>query len=82
MERPRRRGKSLSYQYHLQEKYEDKDEEVDRGVKANYSSNAFCHSCDSIWMIFRRSDWRNHLYEMWDRYDGQAYDFGRWPKFY
>ena len=52
MERPRRRGKSLSYQYHLQEKYQDKDKQVDKGFKANYSSNSFCHSCDSIWMIF------------------------------
>ena len=82
MERPRRRGKSLSYQYHLQEKYQDKDEQVDKGVQANYSSNAFRHSCDSIWMIFDGATGETICTEMWYSYDGQAYDFGRWSKFY
>ena len=52
MELPRRSGKSLSYQYHFQTGYQQKDKQVDKGIKSNYSSNVFCHSCDSIWMIF------------------------------
>jgi transcription initiation factor TFIIB len=52
MELPRRRGKSLSSQYYVQEDYQHKDKQVDKGTKANYSSNVFCHPCDSVWMIF------------------------------
>jgi transcription initiation factor TFIIB len=52
MELPRRRGKSLSYQYHLQEDIQQKDKQVEKGIKANYSPNVLCRSCDSIWIIF------------------------------
>jgi transcription initiation factor TFIIB len=52
MEIPRRSGKSLSYQYHFRADYQQKDKQVDKDIKSNYSSNVFCHSCDSIWMIF------------------------------
>ena len=52
MELPRRRGKSLSYQYHLQEDIRQKDKQVEKDIKANYYSNVLCRSCDSIWMIF------------------------------
>jgi transcription initiation factor TFIIB len=52
MELPRRRVKSLSYQYHLQEDYQQKNKLADKGIKENYSSNVLSHSCDSIWMIF------------------------------
>ena len=52
MELPRRRGNSLSYQYHFQEDIQQKDKQVEKGIKANYSSNVLCRSCDSIWMIF------------------------------
>lgn len=52
MELPRRRVKSLSYQYHLQEDYQQKNKLPDKGIKENNSSNVLCHSCDSIRMIF------------------------------
>jgi len=52
MEHPRRRGKSLSYQFHLQADYQQRDKQVDKGIKPNYSSNVVCHSCESIWIIF------------------------------
>ncbi|MGH9976947.1 MAG: transcription initiation factor IIB [Nitrososphaeraceae archaeon] len=42
----------MSYQYHLQEGYQQKNKLADKGIKANYSSNVLCHSCDSIWMIY------------------------------
>jgi transcription initiation factor TFIIB len=44
--------KSLSYQYHLEKDYQQKNKLVDKDIKANYSSKVLCHSCGSIWMIF------------------------------
>ena len=52
MEPPKGRLKSLSYQYHLQEGYQQKGKLVDKDIKAYYSSNRLCHSCDPIWRIF------------------------------
>jgi transcription initiation factor TFIIB len=49
---PRRRAKSLTFQYHLQENYLQKDNKLNQSTKANHPATVLWHSCDPVWMIF------------------------------
>ena len=49
---PRRRAKSLTFQYHIQENYLQKVNKVTESIKVDHPPNVLCQSCNPIWMIF------------------------------
>ena len=49
---PRRRAKSLTFQYHIQENYLQKVKKLTQSINPDHPPNVLCHSCNPVWMIF------------------------------